>query len=98
MIWEPVAGDGAIARPLLVSGFMVDCPSRMSRIKAGVHDHGGLQTMSEGTFAGPFGNDEKAPKPATSGTATEPGRAYPKLPFAARVRLAVPSFRPLGKR
>jgi len=63
VIWEPAAGDGAIAGPLLASGFMVDCPSRMWPIKAEVHDHGGLQTMGEGTFAGPFGDDEKAPIP-----------------------------------
>jgi hypothetical protein len=25
VIWEPAAGDGAIARPLLAAGFMVGC-------------------------------------------------------------------------
>jgi hypothetical protein len=63
VIWEPIAGDGAIAGPLLASGLMVDCLSRMSPNKAEAHDHRGLQTMDEGTFAGPFGNDEKAPVP-----------------------------------
>ncbi len=74
VIWKPVAGDGAVARPLLAAGFMVGWP-RMPPIRAGCTIIGGLQTMGQGTFAGACGSDENAFAVGTSVTGRPPHRS-----------------------